>query len=191
MSTLFHLLFSLAMIGFVIGMVNPTWVMRNSASPSRKKIAVVALPFLVVTASLSDWTRTPEQIAHEKEVAEQNEATEQVQEAERDAQQENSEGRQLYTYYKRVSGNEDSPGYNEQEYIRGRMVTHCNVNGTHRGYYGWIEFRTVFLEGHRLKNDPPIRMYVFAVASDDNASAIWRGEQYRQQVIDEMHQTCD
>ena len=71
------------------------------------------------------------------------------------------------------------------------MLTHCNVNGTRRGYYGWIEFRTVFLEGHRLKNDPPIRMYVFAVASGDNASAIWRGEQYRQQVIDEMQQTCD
>ncbi|AMP70058.1 hypothetical protein PP715_23015 [Ralstonia solanacearum] len=198
MSKIFHLLFALAMIGLIAGMIKPAWVMRKSTTPSRKKIAQIALPALIVTAVLSNVTRTPEEIAHDQQVAEEKavakreeNAAKRAEKAQHEATEPNSDGKKLYTYFKSVSGNRDTPRYNEQEYLRGRLISRCKVNGKPRGYYGWIEFRTVFLEGNRLKNAQPERLYVFAVASDDNVSAMWRGEQYQQTVLDQMRQTCD
>ncbi|MGO4416919.1 hypothetical protein AB4Z27_28520 [Cupriavidus sp. KB_39] len=70
MSKFFHLLFALAMIGLIAGMIKPAWVMRWNANPSRKRIALIALPVLVVTAMLSNVTRTPEEIASDQQIAE-------------------------------------------------------------------------------------------------------------------------
>ncbi|MHA6847055.1 hypothetical protein [Ralstonia syzygii] len=198
MSKFFDVLFSLTLIGFIVGMINPAWIMRKSTSPSRKKIAMVALPILFLTEGVSKATRTPEEIAHDKQVAEEKAeskreeaATKRAANAEREATEPNSDGKQLYTYFKSVRGNHDTPGYNEQQYLRGRLISRCKVNGQPRGYYGWIEFKTVFIEGNRIKDAQPERLYVFAVASGDDVSLIWRGEQYQQIVLDEMRRTCD
>ncbi|WP_439671217.1 hypothetical protein AEMCBJ_01695 [Cupriavidus necator] len=198
MSKFFHLLFALTMIGLIAGMIKPAWITRLGANPSRKKIAMMALPVLVVTATLTAITRTPEEVAHDKQVAEEEAAVKReenaakhTEKAKREALEPNSDGKLLYTYYKRINGNRDVPGYNEQQYLRGRLISRCKVGGQPRGYYGWIEFRTVFLEGHRLKDAQPERLYVLAVASGDDVSAMWRGEQYQQAVLDQMRQTCD
>lgn len=198
MSHFFLLLFSLTLIGFIVGMIKPAWIMRKSASPSRKKIAQIALPILIATAVVSNETRTPEEIAQAKKAAEEKaeakreeQAAKRAKAAEREATEPNSDGKQLYSYFKRVRGNQDTPGYNEQQYLRGRLISHCKVNGQPRGYYGWIEFKTVFIEGNRIKDAQPERLYVFAVASGDDVSVMWRGEQYQQLLIDKMRETCD
>ncbi|MDD7803745.1 hypothetical protein [Ralstonia solanacearum] len=74
MSKIFHLLFALAMIGFIAGMIKPAWIMRKSTAPSRKKIAIIALPVLVVTAMLASVTRPPEEVAHDQQIAEEKAA---------------------------------------------------------------------------------------------------------------------
>lgn len=99
------------------------------------------------------------------------------------------EARQLYDFYKRI--NPDKSDYNEDEFVRGKLISRCDVNGKPRGYYGWFEFRTVLLEGERVKNDTPTRLYIFALTSDEHVSAIWRGQEEKQVVIDNMHQTCN
>jgi hypothetical protein len=191
MSTIFHILFSLTMLGFIVGMFKPAWIMRNSANPSRRKIAIVAVPVLFVSCCLSAWLRTPEEVAHDEAVAKEKQIELQAEQAKENASEANGEAGKLYTYYKSIDGNQDTPGYNEQQYLRGQLLSRCNVNGKPRGYYGWIEFRTVFLEGVRVKNAETERLYVFAMNSGEHVSAIWRGEENRQDVIDEMHQTCD
>lgn len=100
-----------------------------------------------------------------------------------------AEGRQLYDFYKQI--NPDKSDYNEDEFIRGKLISRCDVNGKPRGYYGWFEFRTVLVEGERLKDDTPTRLYIFALTSDERVSAIWRGQEEKQAVIDNMHRTCD
>ncbi|MGN7100310.1 hypothetical protein ACTHR6_01790 [Ralstonia holmesii] len=62
------------MSGFIVGMLKPAWIMRKSATPSRKKIAQIALPVLVVTAMLANVTRTPEEVAHDQQIAEEKAA---------------------------------------------------------------------------------------------------------------------
>jgi len=101
-------------------------------------------------------------------------------------------GKNLYDDYKAVRGNADTSAYNEQEYIRGKVLSTCKVNGKTRGYYGWIEFRTLLIEGERVKNAPTERLYVFVLNGEGTQfSAIWRGEEYKQAVIDDMQRTCD
>jgi len=101
-------------------------------------------------------------------------------------------GKQLYEYYKAMDGNADRPGFNEQKYVNGKVLKKCKVDGKQRGYYGWFELRTVLLEGERIKNDQLTRLYIFALTDDDgHVSAIWRGDDYKQAVIDTMQRTCD
>jgi hypothetical protein len=101
-------------------------------------------------------------------------------------------GKNLYDDYKSVHGNADTPAYNEQEYLRGKIISTCKVNGKTRGYYGWIEFRTLLIEGERVRNAPTERLYVFVLnGTGTKFSAIWRGKEYKQAVIDDMQQTCD
>ena len=78
MSTIFHIIFSLTMLGFIAGMIKPAWIMRNNANPSRRKIAVVAVPVLLVSCCLSMWLRTPEEVAQDNAAAAQKEASEEA-----------------------------------------------------------------------------------------------------------------
>ncbi|MFL9908276.1 hypothetical protein PQR75_01885 [Paraburkholderia fungorum] len=43
MSTIFHIIFSLTMLGFIAGMIKPAWIKRASWRPNLKKIALIAL----------------------------------------------------------------------------------------------------------------------------------------------------
>jgi hypothetical protein len=81
MSTIFHIIFSLTMLGFIAGMIKPAWIMRTNANPSRKKIAIVAVPVLLISCYLTMWLRTPEEVAQDKAAAAQKEASEQAQTA--------------------------------------------------------------------------------------------------------------
>jgi hypothetical protein len=81
MSTIFHIIFSLTMLGFIAGMIKPAWIMRTNANPSRKKIAIVAVPVLLISCCLTMWLRTPEEVAQDKAAAAQKEASEQAQTA--------------------------------------------------------------------------------------------------------------
>jgi hypothetical protein len=191
MSNFFRYIYLFGLLAFIAGMIKPAWIMRRSTNPTRRQIAIVGIPILFLIGGIIQRTKTPEEIASDAAIEKQKVADKWAADAPKREEEASREGVNLYNYYKSVSGNEDRPGYNEQQYVRGQILSQCNVNGKPRGYYGWIEFRTIFLEGSRIKNDPVSRMYVFAVASGDDASVIWRGEEYKQAVIDSMHQTCD
>lgn len=191
MSLFFGIVFFLGVLAFAAGMIKPVWVMRWSVNPTRRKLAVVAIPLLLIVSALADRTRSPEEITRDVAAQKQKEAARLAEEAPQRARQASRDGVLLYDYYKNVDGNQDRSGFDEQQYVKGQLLSKCNVNGKPRGYYGWIDFRTVFLQGYRLKDAPITHMYVFAVDSDSGASVIWRGEKNKQAVFDNMQQTCD
>jgi hypothetical protein len=79
MSSIFHIIFSVTMLGFIAGMIKPAWIMRKNANPSRKKIACVAVPVLLISCCLTMWIRTPEDVASDDAAKKQKEASEQAQ----------------------------------------------------------------------------------------------------------------
>jgi uncharacterized protein len=76
-SGLFSVLFSIGMLALIAGLVRPTLAARWIAAPSRKKLFVIALAYLVPMAALSHFTKTKDQIAYEQSVNEQKEAARQ------------------------------------------------------------------------------------------------------------------
>jgi hypothetical protein len=81
MSTIFHIIFSLTMLGFIAGMIKPAWIMRRSTNPGRARIAIIALPVLVLAATLNHVTRTPDEIAQDEATARARQAKTEAQEA--------------------------------------------------------------------------------------------------------------
>jgi uncharacterized protein len=179
----------------MIGLVKPAWILRWDPAPSRGKIIAYLFPIGFLLGGVSYATRSDARKAYDVQVLADKKAADDARyahaEQERAAGEAREQGARLYTYFKSVSGNEDQAGYNEQEYVNGQLLSTCNVNGKPRGQYGWIELRTVFIEGQRVKNDPVSRLYVFAVVDGKQASVIWRGEEYRNAVVEEMKRTCD
>jgi uncharacterized protein len=179
----------------MIGLVKPAWILRWDPAPSRGKLVAYLFPIGFLLGGVSYVTKSEARKVYDEKVLADKRAADDARyahaEQERAASESRQQGAELYTYFKSVSGNEDRAGYNEQEYVNGQLLSTCNVNGKPRGRYGWIELRTVFIEGQRVKDDPASRLYVFAVVDGKQASVIWRGEEYREAVVEEMKRTCD
>jgi len=197
-SDIFSALAGVVAIAMFAGLVRPKWILRKAENPKRWQIVAILFPIGITLGIVTSWTMTNERKTYEQKLQVQKKEEErqkrEMAEQERAQAARSAEGAKLYSYYKSMSGNEDQPGYNEQQFHGGELISVCNVNGKPRGYYGWIEFSTLFMDGNRIKNAPVVHMYVFFVLGDkpgDRKSGMWRGEQYKQQLIDTMHETCD
>lgn len=195
LSDIAHSGMSLIAALIMIGLVKPAWILRWDRAPSRGKVVAYLFPIGFLFGGVSELTRSDARKVYDQKVLSDKKAADDARYAraqqERAAGDSRQQGARLYSYFKSVSGNEDQAGYNEQEFVNGQLLSTCNVNGKPRGQYGWIELRTVFIEGQRVKDDPVSRLYVFAVVDGKQASVMWRGEAYREAVVEEMKRTCD
>jgi uncharacterized protein len=188
LADVFGALLAIFAIVLVAALIRPKWVLRWKTDPTRKHVAIYLLPVGLLLGAIADLSRTDERKAYDVRVANEKKAQEEHSNQQKNAK---SGGYGLYKAYKSMAGNEDTANYNEDEYLNGALLSTCNINGKPRGRYGWIEFRSVFMEGHRLKDMPSVRMYVFAVGDGSDVSVSWRGEQYVSQLEALMQRTCD
>ena len=86
MSQVFEKLFAIGMVVLVVGLAKPAWIMRWSSSPTRPKLFLMMLAFLVPMALLAGSTKSPERLAYEAALHKQNEEARR-QKAEQDARQ--------------------------------------------------------------------------------------------------------
>lgn len=170
----------LVVLLIVIGLIRPAWILRWDQTPNRIKVVGYLFPIGLLLGGVGQFMRSDtgkasvEDIGKEQAVSESNEG-----------------GEELYKYFKSVRGNADRPGYFEEEFVKGRLVSTCNINGKPRGKYGWIETKQVFIDGYRIKDPEVNRMLVFAISDEKGTSVVWRGEQYKDDLIGYMKQTCD